>query len=115
MRTMPPARPDDLAVLRVDTEVLNRGPSPDWSTDSIPALRVVTSRHRSSRWRTLVTVPARSTALLYLAESSVLLGYVALETRHWRLLLCLWLLTIVIFRARGLYRPRLTLSVLDDL
>ena len=112
---MTTARTGESADVRVDTEVLQRGSSVSASADTRPALRVVTRRHRSSRWRGLVALPARSTALLYVADTAVLAGYVLLETRHWRLLLGLWLLTVLIFRARGLYQPRLTLSVLDDL
>jgi exopolysaccharide biosynthesis polyprenyl glycosylphosphotransferase len=103
------------AVIRVDPDLLPRGSSLASSSDSGQAVGSGASRKRSGTWRSLIALPARSTSLLYLSETVVLLGYVFLETRHWRLLLGLWLLTIFIFRARGLYQPRLTLSVLDDL
>jgi exopolysaccharide biosynthesis polyprenyl glycosylphosphotransferase len=80
-----------------------------------PTSRMAAGPQRPSVLRALDRLPARSTSLLYLSDALILLGYVTLGAEYWRVLTALWFLTVIVFRTRGLYQPRLTLSVLDDL
>jgi len=58
---------------------------------------------------------ARSSgAVLLLADTAVLVGYLLAQPVWWRAYLGLWLVTVVSFHARGAYRPRLLLSALDN-
>jgi exopolysaccharide biosynthesis polyprenyl glycosylphosphotransferase len=56
-----------------------------------------------------------SMALLLAADGVVLAGYLLAQPIWWRAYVGLWLTTVVSFHSRGIYRPRLYLSVLDDL
>ncbi len=55
------------------------------------------------------------TALLLAADASVLVLYLTWQPMWWRAYVGLWLTTVASYQARGAYRPRLYLSVLDDL
>ena len=54
-------------------------------------------------------------ALLLVADLTVLAGYLTVQPVWWRTYLGLWVTTVVSYHSRGAYRPRLYLSILDDL
>ena len=67
-----------------------------------------------SSWR-LSGRASSATAVLLVADSTVLAGYLLAQPIWWRAYLGLWLVTVVSFQSKGGYRPRLFLSILDDL
>jgi exopolysaccharide biosynthesis polyprenyl glycosylphosphotransferase len=72
------------------------------------------SKPLPSSWR----LPGRAgsaTAVLLVADSTVLAGYLLAQPIWWRAYVGLWLITVMSFQSKGGYRPRLFLSVLDDL
>jgi exopolysaccharide biosynthesis polyprenyl glycosylphosphotransferase len=52
--------------------------------------------------------------LLLAADVAVLGGYLAAQPVWWRAYLGLWVTTLASYQSRGAYRPRLNLSILDD-
>jgi exopolysaccharide biosynthesis polyprenyl glycosylphosphotransferase len=68
-------------------------------------------RERTAQWRARLR---SSTALLLFCDATVLVGYLLARPALWLAALALWALTVLNYHARGAYRPRLHLSLLDD-